>query len=138
MQTIPCSFSRAYFPRTRTTFVIRDARGLAWEVVYLPNPDKAGKPAYLSAGWSAFARANHLRTGDYCAFEVLNPAELFVTIFKSVQVFLTTFLFFMSFIVVTYCYYYSCVSVYYDLFSDTVVAISRGIHQEGRKHSLAM
>ncbi|WOL00754.1 B3 domain-containing protein [Canna indica] len=77
---IPSYFSQAYFPQNKVNLVLRDPSGRAWKVAYIPYP-----PGYLSAGWSAFVRGNNLEEGDYCAIELVSPAELRVNIFKVVQ-----------------------------------------------------
>ncbi|WOK99300.1 hypothetical protein Cni_G08012 [Canna indica] len=77
---IPCKFSRQHLPRNKSNLVLRNTNGRSWTANYVPGPR-----CQVSGGWLAFARANRLEEGDYCAFEVVGPIELCVHIIRLVN-----------------------------------------------------
>ncbi|XP_020098318.1 B3 domain-containing protein Os01g0723500-like [Ananas comosus] len=80
MLRFPVRFSREHLPRNRVDMVLRDPSGAAWKVVYIPSTRDR-----LSGGWGAFARGNCLEEGDYCAFELIEPLEFRVHVFRVVE-----------------------------------------------------
>lgn len=80
--TIPISFAQKYMKGDHSKVVKLRISNKAWNVilrVYLSQLYK------LSTGWIAFARANHLREGDVCVFELTNTDNfvLQVSIFRN-------------------------------------------------------
>ncbi|KAJ0971428.1 hypothetical protein J5N97_019387 [Dioscorea zingiberensis] len=76
---LPRAFSRNHLPRERTTMIIKDPNRKSWEVTYIAPQGDCDR---LSGGWLAFYRANNLKNGDFCVFELVKPLEFNVHIFR--------------------------------------------------------
>lgn len=57
----------------RTTFTLMDPMGRKWEVKITPVNG-------ITSGWLAFRRANKLKIGDNCIFELLNKNTFHVRV----------------------------------------------------------
>ena len=79
MQNVPRCFFREHLPKEKTKVFLWDAKEREWEVIFTP----CGHRGSLTAGWCAFSRANDLREGDVCIFELVGECQMQVRIFPS-------------------------------------------------------
>ncbi|KAJ3695010.1 hypothetical protein LUZ60_000387 [Juncus effusus] len=76
----PPEFSNKYLPKTKCEFILRVSNNdKAWEVNYIPSVKERDR---LCKGWVLFAKENLLKAHDFCAFELINPTEFLVHIFR--------------------------------------------------------
>ncbi|KAF9600019.1 hypothetical protein IFM89_002492 [Coptis chinensis] len=73
---IPRKFTKAYLPRCKSQFVVKDWRGTAWILNYT-----CGATAAFCGGLSAFVKGHLLKEGDICIFELKGELEMRVHIF---------------------------------------------------------
>lgn len=79
MQCIPAYFLGDHLPKQKTTILLRDPKGRAWEVTFIADDCRS----HLSGGWSAFSVGNNLKEGDVCIFEVVDECQMQMHIFPS-------------------------------------------------------
>ncbi|KAA8545891.1 hypothetical protein F0562_020658 [Nyssa sinensis] len=75
---IPISFAETHLPRVTMEMVLRNSKGKAWKVNYVP---KKRKYAFCE-GWLEFVRDNKLKNNDTCIFEFMDKTEIRVHIFR--------------------------------------------------------
>jgi len=74
MQRVPSKFARKYLVGVNHDCIMMQFRNIVWPVtVVLTKSDLSGT---LSAGWPMFSRANKLRAGDVCIFELVNREDI--------------------------------------------------------------
>lgn len=79
MQKIPYQFSIAHLPNYKTEVVLRNSKGECWTVNSVP--DSKGRLMHtFCGGWMAFVRANDVKIGDICIFELVGKFEMRVHI----------------------------------------------------------
>lgn len=78
---IPYRFSMAYLPKYKTKIVLCNARGECWAVNSIPTT-KVQTCHTICGGWMAFVRANDIKIGDICIFELVCKCKLCVHIFR--------------------------------------------------------
>ncbi|XP_057739565.1 B3 domain-containing transcription factor VRN1-like isoform X1 [Arachis stenosperma] len=67
-------FYRKYFKKNQQNVKLQFGKEM-WPVTIIYNP--SSRNTFISAGWSSFARASKLETGDVCVFELINEKDLF-------------------------------------------------------------
>ncbi|EXB38619.1 B3 domain-containing protein [Morus notabilis] len=76
---IPYQFSIAHLPNYKTEVVLRNSKGECWTVNSVP--DSKGRLMHtFCGGWMAFVRANDVKIGDICIFELVGKFEMRVHI----------------------------------------------------------
>lgn len=79
MQNIPYQFSMAHLPKCKIKIILHNLRGEQWTVNSVPK-SRVHTCHTLCGGWIAFVRANNIKVGDICIFELIHECELRVRI----------------------------------------------------------
>ena len=72
MQNFSVAFFRKYFKEKKQDVKIR-FRSKLWPVKLIYHP--LNSHAFISAGWSLFAKASKLKVGDVCIFELIDRKD---------------------------------------------------------------
>ncbi|KAK6939543.1 B3 DNA binding domain, partial [Dillenia turbinata] len=74
---VPYKFSMANLPNCKIKVVLRNLEGQCWTVNSVPTT-KVQTVHTFCGGWMAFVRANDIKMGDICIFELVGKCEMCV------------------------------------------------------------
>ncbi|KAK6938732.1 B3 DNA binding domain [Dillenia turbinata] len=75
MQKVPYKFSMAHLPNCKIKVVLHNLEGQCWTVNSVPTT-KVQTVHTFCGGWMAFVRANDIKMGDICIFELVGKCEM--------------------------------------------------------------
>ncbi|XP_039688827.1 B3 domain-containing protein REM16 isoform X4 [Medicago truncatula] len=76
---VPHQFSIAHLPNGKIKIILRNLKGEQWTANSVPR-SRVHTSHTLCGGWMSFVRANNIKLGDVCVFELINDCELRVRV----------------------------------------------------------
>ncbi|KAJ4843263.1 hypothetical protein Tsubulata_009866 [Turnera subulata] len=74
--TVPSTFANKFLTETRDHVILSVSGVGSWNAMYKRQYYKTCDQVKLIAGWAAFVRANKLKIGDSCVFELVNNVDI--------------------------------------------------------------
>ncbi|KAM7264554.1 hypothetical protein ACFE04_002237 [Oxalis oulophora] len=77
---IDSDFAQTYFKEKQGKVVLLNSDGETWPAMYRKTISNSRLYVTLHNGWNTFVRANQLKLGDECVFELINRREIMLNV----------------------------------------------------------